>query len=178
MARSYRMKTPWKVDLVGLNFGPLTVLAYEETRNRATYWRCVCECGGQVTARADHLMRRARSGCPLCRHDRQSAIMTRHGACADRGMARLYGIWLGMRNRCRNPKINGYKYWGGKGIKVCEQWQVYEPFRDWALANGYAANLTIDRVKSDLNYEPDNCEWVTAEENSRRRWHSVSQVVA
>jgi hypothetical protein len=83
-------------------------------------------------------------------------------------MPRLYGIWAGMHKRCCNPRSKGWKYYGGKGIAVCEQWGEYVPFRDWAMASGYAETLTIDRLNSARNYEPSNCEWVTASENSRR----------
>jgi hypothetical protein len=83
-------------------------------------------------------------------------------------MPRLYSIWAGMHKRCCNPRSKSWKYYGGKGIGVCEQWGEYVPFRDWAMASGYAENLTIDRLNSARNYEPSNCEWVTAAENSRR----------
>lgn len=76
-----------------------------------------------------------------------------------------------MRHRCTNPKSPAYKHYGGKGIRLCDEWQMFEPFRDWARANGYREGMTIDRVKSDKGYSPGNCEWVTRSENSRRRHH-------
>lgn len=75
---------------------------------------------------------------------------------------RLYNIWLNMKQRCSNPKASHYEYYGGKGVSVCEEWKKsFSTFRDWALSNGYEDGLTIDRIKSDKDYCPENCRWVT-----------------
>lgn len=79
---------------------------------------------------------------------------------------RLYDIWCGMRQRCYNPKNKRYKYYGAKGIKVDPPWDEFEPFYYWAINNGYAENLTIDRKNSNKNYNPENCRWITVGENS------------
>lgn len=87
---------------------------------------------------------------------------------------RLYGIWQGMKNRCGNPNVEKYSIYGGRGIKVCDEWAInYLPFRKWALNNGYKSNLQIDRIDSNLNYCPDNCRWVTPKEQQRNRTNSV-----
>lgn len=74
---------------------------------------------------------------------------------------RLYWIWHSMVSRCENPKHKHYKYYGGKGIQICEGWHKFTTFRDWALLNGYKEYLTIDRINGDKNYEPTNCRWAT-----------------
>ena len=80
---------------------------------------------------------------------------------------RLYRIWHNMKARCYNPNFNKYKYYGGKGIIVCDEWRTdFLKFRDWALNNGYADNLTIDRIDSNKNYCPENCRWITLTENT------------
>lgn len=73
-----------------------------------------------------------------------------------------------MKDRCYNPNEKTYRRYGGRGISICEEW-LNDPkkFEEWSLANGYADNLTIDRINVDLNYSPDNCRWVTMENNSR-----------
>lgn len=79
---------------------------------------------------------------------------------------RLYSVWRGMLGRCYRPNRPGYKYYGGKGITV--EFDGWHDFRDWAFQNGYADNLTIDRLDPNGNYSKENCEWVTQSENSRR----------
>jgi hypothetical protein len=81
---------------------------------------------------------------------------------------RLYTIWKNMKQRCYNPKRSRYKWYGAKGITVCDEWQEFIPFMQWATNNGYTEELTLDRKDSTKNYTPDNCEWVTLEENSRK----------
>jgi len=79
-----------------------------------------------------------------------------------------------MKGRCYNPKTNGYKYYGGKGITVCEEWlNSSKAFYKWALNNGYESNLTIDRIENDGNYEPDNCRWATHKEQQNHKTNNV-----
>lgn len=82
---------------------------------------------------------------------------------------RLHNIWKNVRQRCSNPKASGYKNYGGKGIRVTEEWGSYENFYSWAMANGYEDPLTIDRLDSSKDYEPNNCQWITKGENTAKR---------
>ena len=79
---------------------------------------------------------------------------------------RIYQTWHNMKSRCHKEYDSKYKYYGGKGIKVCDEWRNdFNAFYEWAMANGYTDELTIDRIDSDKDYCPENCRWVTMEEN-------------
>lgn len=83
---------------------------------------------------------------------------------------RIYKIWQGLRQRCNNPNDKSYKAYGGRGIKVCEEWDKDSAaFVRWALENGYADNLSIDRIDVDGDYCPENCHWATPTEQSRNK---------
>ena len=100
---------------------------------------------------------------------------TRHGLYKEH--KELFNIWQTMKSRCENPNREKYKDYGGRGIKVCEEWHDAEVFCKWALANGYNGGLQIDRIDNDGNYEPSNCRWVTPKENSRNRRNTVCLTV-
>ena len=98
--------------------------------------------------------------------------MYKHGAVG----TRLYSIYTGMLKRCRQPTTNGYERYGGRGICVCDEWKGkhgFERFRDWANANGYAEDLTLDRIDVNGNYEPSNCKWSTREEQCNNKRNNV-----
>jgi hypothetical protein len=103
--------------------------------------------------------------CRACGKAAIEANRIKHGHTIGGRHSPIYDAWVNMRQRCnsKNPK---YKYWNGKGIKVCDEWQTYPPFREWSLANGYAEGLSIDRINPDGNYEPSNCRWVTISQNT------------
>lgn len=86
---------------------------------------------------------------------------------------RLHNIWISMRQRCRTKTCSGYKKYGAKGIRVCKEWEAFENFRDWAIANGYSDNLSIDRIDPKGNYEPSNCRWVTQKVQQNNRSNNI-----
>ena len=82
--------------------------------------------------------------------------------------SRLYHILEGMKARCYNNKHESYNRYGGKGIKICEEWHNYILFKEWAVNNGYKNGFTIDRINSNRDYGPDNCQWITRLENCKK----------
>lgn len=83
---------------------------------------------------------------------------------------RLYRTWAGVKQRCLNPKDTAYEYYGGRGIKVCQEWiDSFETFKSWAELNGYSDSLTIDRKDVDGNYEPSNCRWITQKQQANNQ---------
>ncbi len=87
---------------------------------------------------------------------------------------RLYNVWKSMRQRCKNPNDHAYRYYGGKGVAICDEWNDFKQFAKWAYENGYqddASNrgCTLDRIDTDGDYCPSNCRWVTMKEQSRNK---------
>lgn len=90
---------------------------------------------------------------------------------------RLYSIYSGMKQRCYNPNGQPYPLYGGRGITICDEWlgdNGLQNFFDWSLSHGYNENLTIDRIDSSKGYSPDNCQWITQSENSKRSFTEKS----
>ena len=90
---------------------------------------------------------------------------------------RLYNIWRAMRQRCNNPRNSRYSLYGGRGISVCKEWEVFENFYQWAMKSGYKEDLTIDRKNTDGNYEPSNCKWSTQKEQQNNRRNNTFVIV-
>lgn len=120
-----------------------------------------CDCGHETVFRNPTMRRQCRN----CQ--RYAGWKKRNGE----SKSPLYNSWHSMLHRCSRvkPTDRNYRNYVGKGIKVCDEWKDWEVFKAWALANGYAPNLTIDRINPDKDYEPSNCQWVTRSENGRRR---------
>ena len=88
-------------------------------------------------------------------------------------VTKIYNTWLHMRGRCNNPTDKDYEHYGERGIKICDEWQDYEAFREWAISSGVRKGLTIDRKDNDGPYSPDNCHWISqSEQNHNKRPHS------
>lgn len=90
-----------------------------------------------------------------------------HGVCTDH--PDLYGVWCSMKGRCENPNRPKYKDYGGRGIKVCDEWHDCGAFAEWAFSSGYKRGLQIDRIDVNGDYCPENCRFVTPKQNSRNR---------
>lgn len=82
---------------------------------------------------------------------------------------KLYEVWCAMRKRCNCNTDKAYKSYGGRGIKVCKDWDLFTNFRNWAFENGYKEGLTIDRIENNGNYEPSNCRWVSMKEQGNNK---------
>lgn len=170
-------------DLLGDRYGRLTVVAYDGKRKRKSttgykhYWLCKCDCGNEKVVEAYSLKTGRISSCGCLCIERHTKHNMRH--------TRLHEVWHSMKNRCKNPSHVAYSDYGGRGIKVCEEWQDFIPFMEWALNNGYSDELTIDRIDVNGDYEPTNCRWATMKEqgNNRRNnrrvtYHGISYTIS
>lgn len=82
--------------------------------------------------------------------------------------SKLHTSWQAMKQRCKNPNTKNWHRYGGRGIIVCKEWETFEAFADWAKGAGYREGSTIDRIDVDGDYEPDNCQWLSREENGKK----------
>jgi hypothetical protein len=127
-----------------------------------TQWECLCDCGKVVVVRQSRLRSKTRPtlscGCLRGRRSGDNHPSITHGE----SRTRLYSIWHGMKDRCNNSYNDKNKDYHGKGIKVCKEWSdSFESFRNWALGVGYNDTLTIDRLDSNGDYEPNNCRFTS-----------------
>ena len=169
------------IDLMGTRFGKLIVLKKSSQKAKSgSMFECRCDCGNVVTVARCSLISGHTKSCGCTHYDFLSQIKPSqtHGfSRIENGKCeRLYRIWLGMRQRCNNPHNSRFNIYGGRGIYICDEWNDYKKFRDWALSNGYdkkapRGKCTIDRIDNDGPYAPWNCRFVDSHEqriNQRR----------
>lgn len=158
------------IDITGQRFGMLQVMEIGKeitipSGAKRYLWKCQCDCGNIRLVDGGSL----RSG-RIIHCGRKFHPTVKHGLHEKR----LYGIWKTMKTRCSNPNCEKYKNYGGRGITICNEWKEdFQVFYDWAIANGYSDDLTIERKDVNGNYCPENCCWIKAELQAKNKTTNI-----
>ena len=158
------------IDLTGQKFGRLTVINKVKSDNKNSRWLCRCECGKEISVSRVHLINGHTRSCGCYRKEVSAKLAAETKIIHGLSYTKLYGVWANMKDRCYNPNNQAYDLYGGRGIKVCDEWlHGVEEFYIWAINNGYGEGLSIDRIDVYGDYCPQNCRWTTMLEQSRNR---------
>ncbi|MBO5259973.1 MAG: hypothetical protein J6B26_06295 [Agathobacter sp.] len=162
-----------KINLIDKKFGRLQVIEEAKKRGNKRMWKCRCDCGNITIVATNTLKSGHTTSCGCLRTEKRPEFHKVHGMTK----TRLYKIWVNMKQRCYIEENEQYPNYGGRGIEVCEEWRNdFQSFYNWAIANGYQDDLSIDRKNPDGHYEPSNCRWATMKEqqNNRRNNHLIT----
>lgn len=150
---------------IGKKYGMLTVVepVHVTLKNggKQWFWRVKCECGNESITNPHGVIH---GKCKSCGCLKTKGPPTTHRE----SHTPLHNIRCGMNNRC-NPTHKSSKGYGKRGITICDEWRNYESFAQWARENGYEDGLTIERIDVNGNYCPDNCTWITHDQQARNR---------
>lgn len=158
-----------KVNLLEKHFGRLTVIKELEPISYKRMFQCKCECGNTTINSYSQLISGHTRSCGCLRKEYYLSRKKEPSERKKNRRPRLYRCWSLMKRRTKADNKEKAERYYQRGISVCKEWNLYDDFEKWALANGYNDTLTLDRINNDKGYFPDNCRWVSylIQENNR-----------
>ena len=163
-------------DMTGKKYNFLTGIERVLMPCKETMWRFLCDCGKETIANGSHVRRGniMSCGCYVLKVNSERMKSNTYGLKHGLTDHPLRAIRKAMIDRCNNPKNKFYKNYGLRGISVCQEWiNSLENFFEWAIKTGWIKGLSIDRIDNDANYTPENCQWITISENSKKNAKSL-----
>ncbi len=148
----------------------------EHYGQNSTFADCTCECGNTKSIKLAAIIDGNSTSCGCYKSEVKSKECSERNYKHGKGNLeyRLYKTWCNIKARCNINSFTGFENYGGRGITICKEWiKDFEVFEKWALANGYNDNLTIERKDVNGNYEPNNCKWVTIQDQQWNKRDSV-----
>lgn len=161
-------------EWIGQKFGRLTVLEVVHVHENWE-WRCICDCGNEVLIKPAGIFHGKTQSCGCLAREKAIALcksrMHKHPTTIHK---KLWWKYTSIKRRCNNPNFSRYADYGGRGIKICDEWNdSFDAFAEWAYANGYEDGLTIERIDVNGNYCPENCIFITMEEQAKNKRNTI-----
>lgn len=156
---------------IGMKKNFLTVIGLTRLENGHKAFLCKCDCGKTKAYECTHWNKGIVKSCGCMQKELLRETSTKHGHAG----GRLYRVWCSMVGRCTYEKSGSYRNYGGRGIKVCDEWKNdFSKFYEWAIENGYDydaefGQCTIDRIDPNKGYNPQNCRWVDVKTQSKNK---------
>lgn len=169
----------YRLTFVGIGIPEITTIEQGYLRNRKrTRWICRCDCGNEILVYPERLKRGSVKSCGCYRREYSRDLgykNTKHGHYTDDKPTLYYSTWHSMINRCKHKSCSNYEYYGGRGIKVSEEFSNFLPFYNYVIKNlgPRPTGGSLDRINTNGNYERGNLRWATAKEQANNRRNSI-----